>query len=61
MVAPAPGTMPTTMPSSDERANVPFTWPISAADGSLVSILPSCCTVGEVKPRSSRDSTSPSP
>ncbi len=35
MVAPAPGTMPTTMPSIEERANVPFTCPISAAGRQL--------------------------
>ena len=61
MVAPAPGTMPMTMPRIEERANVPETAATSDGDGSLVSILPSFSSVGEVKPFSSRSSTSPSP
>ena len=61
MVAPAPGTMPIRMPRIDERANEPFTAISSDADGSLVSILPIFSRVGDVKPRSRRDSTSPRP
>ncbi len=62
MVAPAPGTMPMMMPSTDERTNVPFTCADLGDRRQLgLDLAELAARVGEVKPCSSRDSTSPRP